>query len=170
MQFFRQWAISVCATGIIGTIFSMISPKGSMNKILKLMIAVFIITSILAPFLTGGNKTSDLKSAFENNSAQTVNEDDMWEQANRLSLKTAAKSIEKTVSEFLINKGINEFEIKVNLEADSNRCVSVTSVDIYVLPEAQSSSVEWKAEVEKEFQFPINVFDIGAYEDEINKD
>lgn len=168
MQFFKQWAVSVCATGIIGTVFSMIAPKGSMDKILKLMIAVFIITSILAPFLTGGNNKSDFSSYFETNTKQDVDEEDMWEQANQLTLKTAQKSVEKALSDFLIEKGLTEFKIKADLKTDSNNYIIVEAAEFYITKDDWSTAASIKAEAEQEFQFTINVYDIGEYEDDYN--
>lgn len=168
MQFFKQWAVSVCATGIIGTVFSMIAPKGSMDKILKLMIAVFIITSILAPFLTGEKRGMDFNSNFDTNSYQKVDEEDMWEQANQLTLKTAQKSVEKALVDFLIEKGITEFEIKVNLKIDSNHYIMVESGNFYITNDDWNIVDSIKAEAEQEFQFTINVYDIGEYEDDYN--
>lgn len=50
MDFIKSWTVSVCLTLIISAVFSVISPKGSMGRFYKVIIAVFIFVSLLYPF------------------------------------------------------------------------------------------------------------------------
>lgn len=50
MDFIKSWTVSVCLTLIISAVFSVISPKGSMGRFYKVIIAVFIFFSLLYPF------------------------------------------------------------------------------------------------------------------------
>lgn len=165
MQFFKQWAISVCASGIIATVFSMIAPKGSMDKILKLMISVFIFTSMLVPFLTGEKIDFD---DFISSSSQSVSEEELWERANQLTLKTAKASLEQSIGDFLNRHSLEEYEIEVSFIVDENNYITISHADLYLMPDDLGRSGDLKALTEQEFGITVNVFSIGEYENETN--
>lgn len=80
MDFIKSWTVSVCLTLIISAVFSLISPKGSMGRFYKVIIAVFIFVSFLYPFTdfdfkefaSDFNFQSELESTQENLASQQV--------------------------------------------------------------------------------------------------
>lgn len=80
MDFIKSWTVSVCLTLIISAVFSVISPKGSMGRFYKVIIAVFIFVSLLYPFTdfdfkefaSDFNFQSELESTQENLASQQV--------------------------------------------------------------------------------------------------
>lgn len=80
MDFIKSWTVSVCLTLIISAVFSVISPKGSMGRFYKVIIAVFIFVSLLYPFsdfdfkefASDFNFQSELESTQENLASQQV--------------------------------------------------------------------------------------------------
>lgn len=167
MQFLKQWAISVCASGIIGTVFSMIAPKGSMDKILKLMISVFILTSMIVPFMTGEN--IEFEDFFDTSSKQAVSEDDLWQKSNELTLQTTQRSVEQSIRDFLVTKNCTECEVVVSLSVDENNYVSIESAELYLTESDQNRSAELITLTQQEFDITVKVFSIGDYDDESSK-
>ncbi len=53
MDFIREWSLCVCTTLIISVIFSILTPKGNMGKIYKMILSMFIFISFLLPFKNG---------------------------------------------------------------------------------------------------------------------
>lgn len=49
MEFIKNWVLCVCITLIISVIFSLLTPKGNMGKIYKIILAMFIFVSFLIP-------------------------------------------------------------------------------------------------------------------------
>lgn len=49
MEFIKNWVLCVCITLIISVIFSLLTPKGNMGKIYKIILAMFIFVSFLLP-------------------------------------------------------------------------------------------------------------------------
>lgn len=49
MEFVKQWVMCVCITLIISVIFSLLTPKGNMGKIYKIILALFIFSSFIIP-------------------------------------------------------------------------------------------------------------------------
>lgn len=64
MDFLKQWTVCVCATLVISTIFLIFSPKGSMKRLYKVMISMFIVISFIYPF-GSYNGTFDFDFSFD---------------------------------------------------------------------------------------------------------
>lgn len=163
MEFFKQWAISICACGIIGTIFSMIAPKGSMEKILNLVIAVFIFTSILTPFLKMDKIDFDFSGSSASNE-ETLQ--DMVEKSNEISLTSAELSVQKVVSDFLNSNDFPDAKVAVEMENDDEKNVSIKKIEILLPEEKLSQTNKVKLLVESEFKANVEV---NASEDLINE-
>lgn len=163
MEFLKQWAISICACGIIGTIFSMIAPKGSMEKILNLVIAVFIFTSILTPFMKIGDVNFDFG---ENNISSTENLEDMVEKSNEIALTSARLSAQEVVGEFLENNGFPESKVTIKMESDDENNISIKTIKIVLSEEKVSQADKVKLLIENEFKANTEV---GGSEDLINE-
>ncbi len=50
MGFLRQFTFSVCVSLITASVFSLLSPKGSMNRFFKVLISAFVFISFVIPF------------------------------------------------------------------------------------------------------------------------
>lgn len=159
MEFFKQWAISVCASGIIATVFSMIAPKGSMDKILKLMISVFIFTSLLTPFLTG--EKPDLSFLADITAQDGTSEDSLRSMSDELTMRTAKGSVEETITAFLQQHGCSDCRVQAELQVDENHYVQIVLIRLYLSEADLSRGDELKRMTETEYQIKTEVFSLG---------
>ena len=51
MDFIKEWTFNISITLIISTVFSLLAPKGSIGRIMKIVLSAFIIISFLYPFV-----------------------------------------------------------------------------------------------------------------------
>lgn len=58
MDFIKEWVLCVCITLIISVVFSLLTPKGNMGKIYKIILAMFIFVSFILPL---GNSDFDFE-------------------------------------------------------------------------------------------------------------
>lgn len=49
MDFIKQWVLGVCITLILSVVFSLLTPKGNMGRIYKVILAMFIFISFILP-------------------------------------------------------------------------------------------------------------------------
>ena len=54
MKYLNDWTYTVCITLIFSIIFSLLLPKNSNGKVGKIIITVFIMLSLIAPFKANG--------------------------------------------------------------------------------------------------------------------
>lgn len=53
MDFIKQWVLGVCITLILSVFFSLLTPKGNMGRIYKVILAMFIFISFILPLGSG---------------------------------------------------------------------------------------------------------------------
>ncbi|MCL2300791.1 MAG: hypothetical protein FWC27_11685 [Firmicutes bacterium] len=59
MSTFRSWALSVAMAALAGGVVWLLAPKGSVQKALRALIAVFLLCAFLMPFFTRGGLNFD---------------------------------------------------------------------------------------------------------------
>lgn len=52
MDWIRDFSLSICITIIISIIYSMLVPKGNMEKTVRFTLSVFFLTCLVSPFIT----------------------------------------------------------------------------------------------------------------------
>lgn len=53
MDLLKQWMISLVICAIIGAVVNVLSPKGGTERVMKVVVATFLICAFLSPFITG---------------------------------------------------------------------------------------------------------------------
>lgn len=53
MDFIKQWVLSVCVSLILSVVFSLLTPRGNMGRIYKVILALFIFISFILPLKSG---------------------------------------------------------------------------------------------------------------------
>ena len=51
MEVIKSWALSVTAAAIISAVISFVSPSGTLEKTVNMVIAIFVLLSFLTPFV-----------------------------------------------------------------------------------------------------------------------
>lgn len=139
MSFIKEWALSVTATILISAVLSVLVPKGSMGKLFKTVIAVFIFTSFIIPFTSFNASDFD----FSNFTFQTDYSSESEAAVKKNYDNMIAAQIEKVLKECSANKYDLDIESQiVNYE------YSVTKCNIVLYEENMIETVSRKIEEE----------------------
>ena len=72
MDFIKSWTFSVCATLLLASVLSLVSPRGGMGRFYKIVISLFVFFSFLFP-LTEFNATDfDIESQYQSNALNSA--------------------------------------------------------------------------------------------------
>ena len=106
MDALRDWAVSICVTGICSTVVLTLSPSGALEKTLKVVATVFMICCIAVPLagniaLNGGLAGIKSGGAVEIDAAAVNDsvEKSVVEEARRRLILTAKELLEKSGEE-----------------------------------------------------------------------
>lgn len=128
MEFLKQWTMCVCSTLVISAIMLIFSPKGSLKRLYKIVISMFIVISFVYPLKN--------LSAFEN---------------FNISIKGVEETISTdTVYENLINSKVKEmlnengyFGCNVTSSATQNyEDVVIEKVTVYIPDEYEINEIK----------------------------
>lgn len=138
----HKWVLCICVAMICGTIFHMITPNGSMKKIMKLVLNVFLVSSLVMPLVKNFNCLNIVNcfgkidknmraSEFTNNDLAKIDEQN---------LINALKIV-------LMKNGYNRVDISIDINKDSS-----SDTDIYLrIPKSENYDINSiKQVVEKE--------------------
>lgn len=139
MDGFKSWMFSVCVAVVIVTIFSMFTPNGKMEKIMRFTISMFFILIISAPII---GFIKDYKN-FEpdnliNNSSQASNTD------YKENVKDVfIKKVELALKKGLERKQINISDLSVDINITEDNCIEINKVEIFIhkLSKKQESEI-----------------------------
>ncbi len=106
MEFVKEWCLCVCISLIVAVIFSLFTPKGSMNGFYKILISFFVFISFLYPLKNadfGGFDISDTVIAENENNASPY-----------------CEMINSEVKSTLKSKGITGISVSSDVSVDYN--------------------------------------------------
>lgn len=126
-----MWGFSMCSAVVIGSIVTMIVPSIEKQKIMKLVISVFVLAGVISPLLNLIDEIDISAEAFKQDSAESsqimLNQGALEELENNVS-----QALFSLIQEELEKNNIkNEFGINVELEQKQDG-ISVKSVNIEV--------------------------------------
>lgn len=108
MEQIKNWALGVTAAAIIGAVVLVITPKGSIEKTVRVAVSLFLMCALLNPFVTGidfseiseglkevpdGVDTSDAYSAVEKQTEEAIS-DEILKICSDCGIKNAAVNID----------------------------------------------------------------------------
>ncbi len=114
MESLKQWMICIIFCSIIGAVLNILSPKGGTERVMKVVIATFMICAFLSPFISGNSMDSEfVLPEFSYNQSGLSEEivDTMLSQAEKHTVDETERLLQSLEVEY----------VSVEAEADINR-------------------------------------------------
>ena len=124
---FKQWAFSLIISGIAGTLVSLLSPRGNMEKALRTVIGIFIVSALCSPLVTLGSNAELPSFSIEENAM--VQADELGKQMEESCRKTIGIAAKEVATEL----GITEYNVNADLYIDDKFCIIIQEICV-VLP------------------------------------
>ena len=123
MDMIRQWALSICVTVVAATIFSMLIPNGSMEKVVRFAVSLFFLVSLLSPFIGG---RIDWNIDFNTEAMEQQDTVPLQESIDRQMTTIVENRLEASVTQLLAGIDVEpeKIEIQVNVGEDNSICIS----------------------------------------------
>lgn len=125
VAFIRSWIQGVALAAVTGSIVTLLSPGGRMEKGVKTAVSLFMIIMFFVPFFNGNINLSDLELTAESGAQGG---ESSYAYSAKEALETAL--IKKT-SEILDKNGIKYDDIFINIEVnETENTVDVKSITV----------------------------------------
>ena len=115
-----DWVIYICISIICGTIFYMLVPGGNMEKTMKLVLNVFLISSLVSPLVKNFNCQD-----ISNNLSKIYNSDDINMRYNEYLKKTDQEKLKSALKIVLAKSGYKFLDISIDISKDNSKVKNV---------------------------------------------
>lgn len=119
----KQWAYGITVSAIVGAIILSVSPGGSAEKLVRAAVSLFLMCSILSPFLSGA-KPAELIDSLRLPEVETQKTD------NSAATEYLEENIKEKISDILAGSGIKNADIRISINIDDGNEMQIESVSI----------------------------------------
>lgn len=115
----HKWVLCMCVAMICGTIFHMITPSGDIQKVMKLILNVFLVSSLAMPLIKNFN-CLNIVNCFDKLSKNVQ----LTEYSNNLN-KIDERNLSNALKIVLMKNGYNyvDISIDINKNNSSDTCI-----------------------------------------------
>lgn len=140
MDFLKNAALCLIAAAALGTLATVIVPRGSMDKTLRAVVGIFVVAVICSPLaeIPEAERVSEVfVNSFEASSDEIFSED-MQKQMLEIIESTIISNIKETASEL----NVNVVSVNPELSVDADHCINIHKITVKV-SECNSSLKEY---------------------------
>ena len=124
IRFLSNWIEQIAIAVIIASIFELILPKGSLKKYIKVVLGVYVVFSIISPFVNSSSiydiRNTTIEAIWENmvtTNETTINQESMDLRLEKLYIDELKSDIKNRVKEY--GYDIYKCDIDANLKNSS---------------------------------------------------
>lgn len=134
MEGIRRIAVSLCLTLLLSGLFSLLIPKGGLEKVMKFALGIFFLSCLVLPFVEGDLDFSfSLSSENSSFSAETVEEG-----VEKSLIGIGEQRVEEEIEGILTEHRISFQKVEVKIHIDGEKNITISEIRI-TLPESGSS-------------------------------
>lgn len=152
MEALKQWAVCLMISGIAGSLISFISPRGTMEKTLRAVIGIFVVSAVCSP-IAEITQNGNFVPAFLNESVAEISDNGLEEHMLEACRNAVGNIISQEASEY----GISDYSVDAEMYMDDGRCIIIQSVCITIPKESSVSLQEFSSVLEKRLGIPVTV-------------
>ncbi len=152
MEALRQWAICLIISGMAGTLISLLSPRGTMEKTLRAVIGVFIVAAVCSP-LSQLKNSDDILPAFAFGETDYADAGELGEQM----LEACRNTVGETVRAAAAETGIGDYTVETDAYIDENCCIIIQEIRVVIPPENADLQNGFSAALQERLGVPVTV-------------
>lgn len=152
MAVLKSWALCVIISALAGTVISLLMPKGSMEKTMRAVVGVFMVSSVCLP-LVRLNVTEEIEAVF---SASDFGEN-YAENMGDYVVSEYENTIKEAVESAALESGVSDYEIVADVSSDKNGCIIIHEITVKTEDENVESIAALERLLKEKFGFPVSV-------------
>ena len=139
MDALKEFVFSLCVTMVIGAVLHYLLPEGSLQQLLKVVFCVFFLSSVCFPFLK--TDFGDPSFSFETEKSKKA-EESMTEELDLMTERQVEEEIKRSSEEILAKNEIDFREIRIKVNIEEDRSISITEFSVTVKGEEDSETAK----------------------------
>ncbi len=144
---------TICIVSIICTIFELISPDGSMKKIMNYILALFMLCCIIVPVITSLSTIElNFKKLLNFNSTTLQNKE-----IEDIRLDFTKQKINKLVDKTLNENGIKAKKIETEMYINDEEGISIDKTTIYISEQDKDLKPKIQGVMHRNLEIPCEI-------------
>jgi len=159
MEVLKRWSLIICTSCIICTLIDLLIPRGKMQKIMQMIINIFIIGLAVSSFK---QSLKDFKLNIKSTSifASLAPDTNFLKKLDLQMSELAAESIRPIISEKLKSIDVIPKKIEIFMDTNSDNCIVMIRCKIYLENQYNSSKPQVYEEIAKKLNIPTEIIDV----------
>ncbi len=141
----QQWALGICLTVLVNAMVQYMIPKGSMEKMLRLVVGVIVLCGLLLPF----TELSKLDWNLEQPASARYDYDGFSDEVERQIFQQAERNIQQVVIAELEKNGYRWKNVSVSMDTNPDGSIVIEQVVVILDKEMLIHKDELTARLEK---------------------
>lgn len=156
MDAVKEWGISLCIAILAGAAVHMLSPSSSMQKILKIVVSIFLISSMFYPLLQlNGDFDLTLSEMSEGNMEEALGS--VQEEVNRQMIQNTENTVARLIRDQMTDFETPPDEITVTADVDEEGNLFIQEIIIEVPREYISNKYAITERIKQQLGFDCTV-------------
>lgn len=148
----KKWAVSLIICAVGATVISLLSPRGSMDKTLRAVIGIFVVSAICTPLIKL-KKTDVFLPAFIAEAVTLEETEKLLEQ-----MKNACKeTVGRVIDDELKGLNIDSYGVETVVDIDDGNCIIIHNIRIVISSEINGSADEIREKLQERLGVPVEV-------------
>jgi hypothetical protein len=127
MDGIKQWAFCLMISAASATVLQFLNPRGSLERTLKTVIGVFLVSAVCMPFLNGDKFGISAVNAFEFEEFQ-LNSDG----CSNIYIESAKTVVDTQVKYAADECGIKSYSVNSDISFDNYDCIIIHKIEVSV--------------------------------------
>lgn len=156
MGIVKEWSSLICLASMASIMFELILPPGKMEKMMRMVLGVFMVCIIISPFTERKNRW-DLNIKKISSGYVDKEKIKFIEKINGQIQSLSQENVRRVVSGFLKDNSIKYEKVEIFMDTDEDRNISIIKCKIYLNKCDASLKEKVRGDVEKKLRIKTEV-------------
>lgn len=152
MDAIKSWAVSVIISALAGTVVSLLMPKGSMEKTMRAVIGVFMVSAVCLP-LAQSDIAEEAEAVFSASDYGENRADSMEEYLVSEYENTVKEAVESAAEESVIS----DYEVFADISCNDSGCIIIHKITVEIGEEYFASKDAFETLLKEKLGFAVSV-------------
>lgn len=152
MDALKQWCVCLIVAAAAGTFATVVAPKGSMDKTVRAIIGIFVVSVICAP-LTEIKKTDFSFKAFADYDFEYENTSELED----VMISACKAAIEKSIKDESEAFGVHPDSVETQLSVDGENCIIIHKIAIKLSDSSEKINSDLSVKLEEKLGVPVEI-------------
>lgn len=138
MDELRQWAISLIIAAVAGTVITVISPRGSADKIMRTVTGIFVVASMAVPLMQTDFYDVSAQNFFE----YSDSDDDYLYELEQQLVDACKTALENQIIRAASQTGADVESVESELSVDEDGCIIIHKIVVKITENSAKYELE----------------------------